>query len=180
METQTGENLRMNPMKKVLSEALLELRLKWSGRHKDLYNFADMLSDVKNILILIPNDPVLRRDAIEFSEGLYEVFPEAKIRTFYRDQLKEEDVDWFGIPNQNFLSNLQVRQFGIVIDLSPEPDKVYSYICAHCASPLRLNLCESPYDFIYNLHIRPDMNRPYKVQLAAVRNQLDGLTSNKR
>ena len=165
----------MNPLKKALSEALLERRLKWSGRQKDLYNFADMLSDLKNILVLIPNDPTLRRDAIEFSESLYELFPEAKIRTFYKDQLKEEDINWFGIPNQNYLSNLQVRQFGLVIDLSLEPDKVYSYICANCASPLRLNLCESPYDFIYNLHIRPDISRPYKVQLNTVRNHLHGL-----
>lgn len=168
----------MNPIKSALSDVLLNLKLKWSGKQKDVYDFAEMIRGLRSILVLIPGDPGYRREAVEFSKNLPEIFPGIKIKTFSKDQLKSEDLNWLGLPNQSFLNELQIRQYGMVIDLNPEPDKIYSYICANSASPLRLNISESPFDYIYNLHIRPDTTKPYKIQLNTIRIQLAGLKRN--
>lgn len=168
----------MNPLKKRLRRTYLNAKLKWSGKQKDMYDFAEQIKMIRRILVLMPEDKSLRPAAESFLKKLAGLFHGVQFETFVKSQLTEKDLNWFGVPDQAFLNHLQQKQYGLLIDLNPSPDQLYSYLTANSGAPVRLNLCESPYDYIYNLHIRPNRSKPFAGQLDTVLVHLHNLKNN--
>lgn len=165
----------MKFIQSALSPVYLHLKLKWSGKTKDIYDFARKIREVKKILVIFPENTELHEDAEKFSEDLRLLFMEASVDTFSVNRLSVTEMNWFQAPNQIFLNEIRKRQYDLLIDLNPQASDLCSYIAANGGAPLRLNLTASRYDFIYNLHIRPNPASPFSDRLKTVLLQLRNL-----
>jgi len=170
----------MNPFKKAIARSYLKLSLKWTGKQKELYDFSEKVSAVKNILLLMSEDQKRQKDIPDFIAALKNLFGTSKVKTFTKSQLNETDLNWMGIPNHSYLSDMQTRHYDLLLDLSSCEDLIYHYIAVNSGALIRMNLCESAYDHIYNLHIRTKPTKLLAEQLVTVISQLQSLMSMKR
>lgn len=147
-------------IKRLFLGKFLDIRLKFFKNNNTLCNFPEKIKSLKKVLIVMPSDEKVKMSTRYFISELHSIFQDVKVVTFMRDSLRENDVNWMGSPNDEFMKNLQNSKFDLVVDLNPKHDKTCSYLCAFCGAPLRLNLTPGKYDHIYNLNIRTDQSKP--------------------
>ncbi|HGY55200.1 MAG TPA: hypothetical protein ENK44_05855 [Caldithrix abyssi] len=162
----------MNKIKDVILKKYIDLRLKLFPPDKEARNFPQLIREIKNILVLLPAQSAWEDDFQRFTSDLYKVFPEASISTFERRSFRKSDGNWMGLPSDAYMSQFTEVQFDLVIDLTPESDRLSTYICALSGAPLRMRLSEGGLSHIYNLHVRTDPQKPQKEKLKSITEQL--------
>ncbi|MGD9486666.1 MAG: hypothetical protein AB7W47_01465 [Calditrichaceae bacterium] len=141
-------------VKSLILEKYLEFRFRKIKNSDELYDFPKMIQNVTHIFVILSAERDLEKENQEFLSSLYKIFSEARISTFERSSLRKEDMNRLGVPNDQYLKNIQDEKFDLVIDLNVKQDKICSYLTALSGASMRLNLTSGRYDHIYNLHIR--------------------------
>ncbi|MGD9900734.1 MAG: hypothetical protein AB7T22_16535 [Calditrichaceae bacterium] len=141
-------------LKSLILEKYLEFRFRKINNSEELYDFPKMIQNVKHIFVILSAGRDLEKENQEFLSSLYKVFGDVRISTFERSTLRKEDMNRLGVPNDQYLKNIQDEKFDLVIDLNVKQDKICSYLTALSGAPMRMNLISGRYDHIYNLHIR--------------------------
>ena len=162
----------MKRTKDFILKKYIGLRLKLFTPEKEAQNFPSLIRSLKNILIIVPPDESVAESVTRFTSDLYKVFEDAKISTFERSSFRESDGNWFGLPKETYMRQFTEENFDLVIDLTPESDRLSTYICALSGAPLRMRLFEGDFAHIYNLHIRTDPQKPLKEKLRSINEQL--------
>lgn len=150
----------INPIKRIILGKYLNFRIKMLASQERAFDFSSELIKVKKVLVILPSQNEYTEPIQGFVKKLNDVFPKAGISTFVRSSLRNEDISWLGVPNEQYLKIIRDEQFDLVVDANNEQDKVCSYLCALSGAPMRLNLAAGEYDLIYNLHFRspPEKN----------------------
>lgn len=143
-----------NVIKDYLLEKLLETRLFFIKQKTDLTDFFEEVQKVKKILIILPIDKSEEGLAREFLPHIQKVFGKTKISTLDLSNLRKNDTNWLGVPNQKYLANIQGEEFDLLLDLNGHHDRLCAYLCALTAAPMRLHVSEGKFDKVYNLQFR--------------------------
>jgi hypothetical protein len=141
-------------LKAILLEKYLHFNLKSVKKEDAPCHFSEKLKTIRQILVIKPSDSINERSIQDFISKLYSVYPDVQVSTFMKSNLRPSDTNWLGVPNNNYLKNIQEVDFDMVIDLNLQHDTICSYICKLSGAPIRLNLKSGHYDNVYNLHIK--------------------------
>jgi hypothetical protein len=166
----------MNPLKKVVSVMYLKTYLKWSRRQKEQYDFSKEMAKVKNIMLLLSENQLGQKEVLGFMDALRKLFKNSKVKTFNKNQMKDHDVNWLGIPKKSYLKFLELHNFDLLIDLNSSSDLENYYIVAKSGIHVRMNLHNSNYDYVYNLHINITTTKPIQEQLETIIHLLKNLS----
>jgi hypothetical protein len=172
--------ISMNPLKKVVSKLYLKIYLRWSGRQKELYDFSKEMAKVKSIMLLLSENQLGQKEVLEFLDALRKLFKSSKIKTFTKNQLKDHDLNWVGVPKKSYLKFLEIRNFDLLIDLNSSTELEYYYIVAKSGIPIRMNLFQSKYDYIYNFHINIKSGKTLQEQLETIIMHLQNLSGRQK
>lgn len=145
-------------IKALLLEKYLKFNLKSAKKNDKLCDFSEELKSIEQILVIKPINSIDDKSLQSFISGLYNIYPNIQVSTFTRSSLRKTDINWLGVPNNQYLKNIQEIHFDLVIDLNIHHDTICSYLCKLSGAPLRLNLKSGHYDHIYNLHIKTNSN----------------------
>lgn len=152
----------------------LDFRLNFLKSTEVLCDYPVKIDTIKKILLILPADCKDKTEFREFIAGLNEIFSKAKVSTFQNKDLRLHEQNWLGVPNERYLSELRSQDFGLIIDLNLQPDKICAYICALSEAPVRINLISGKYDHVYNLYFRSDQEKSledrYKLILSSLKN----------
>lgn len=143
-----------NFIKNYFLERLLDARLYFLSHQNEETDFFDQIKKVKRILIVLPIDRTEEINSRKFVKDLQELFGKARISTLDLASLRKHDSNWLGIPNQQYLSQIQREKFDLLMDLNGHHDRICSYLGALAGTPLRLHASNGKFDKIYNLEIR--------------------------
>jgi hypothetical protein len=161
-----------NIIKKYVLQKLLDTRLYFIKEHTRITNFFEEIKRVKKILIILPIEKSEETLATEYLPHIRRVFGGAKISTLDISTLRRSDTNWFGVPNNLYLSNIQNENFDLLIDLNGHHDRLCAYLGALTAAPMRLHLALGKFDKIYNLQIRvpghASLNARYETMLSYI------------
>jgi len=146
----------MNWFKEILTNRFIRKKFNRLNLSAGVESFPELVKKVKRILVLLPSSASLESGSNIFISRLYDLFGDVQVSTFNRTSLRETDVNWYGLPNDQYLQNIRSEKFDLVIDLNSAPDYICSYLVALSGARLRLNLTSSNYDEVYNLHFRSD------------------------
>ena len=155
-------------IKNRILQQYIDIRLKLFTPDKEAQDFPRLISGIKNVLILVPAQLAWEDDIEKFTADLYKIFPEANISTFERKSFRKSDGNWMGLPSEQYMNQFTEENFDLVIDLTPENDRLSTYICALSGAPLRMRLFEGNFPHIYNLHIRTDPQKPLPQRLHSI------------
>ena len=169
----------MKKIKDWLLKKYIDIRLKLFTPEKEAQDFPALIRKIKNILVLLPADHSGDAYLEQFTADLYSVFPHSHISTFERSSFRKSDGNWMGLPSEAYLNQFREEHFDLVVDLTPENDRLSTYICALSGAPLRLRLFEGRFPHIYNLHIRTASDKPLGDKLKSVIEQLRVLKEGK-
>ena len=169
----------INLVKKAILGKFLNFRLKMMTNQERTYDFSFELNKVEKVLVILSAQDEYSEPIQTFIKKLNSVFPKARISTFVSSSLRKEDLNWLGIPNEQYLKIIRDEQFDLVIDANGEQDKVGSYLCALSGAPMRLNLASGEYDSIYNLHFRSSSEKKLEERLANILSYFEFLKKNK-
>ncbi|WP_456405820.1 DUF6913 domain-containing protein [Caldithrix abyssi] len=145
----------INWFKKILFNKYLNWRLKRWKEPGNAIDFQRSFTNLKHLLIILPEYWDLEAIQDSFIKPLYEIFGgDVKISTFEKKNFRKEDSTWIGLPKKQYLELFQSEQLDVIIDLSEPQDKFSTYMCAMLKAPLKISLESGPFDRIYNLSIR--------------------------
>ena len=156
--------------KGIILDRYISFRLKLFRDNEDSFNFPQEIRNVRNILLIIPEDNEYSTSIQSFISELYKLFDKAEISTFERSTFRKSDGNWFGLPKESYLKTFQDVNFDLVIDLNQPHDNLCTYICALIGSPLRMSWTEGQFDHIYNLQIRSKYKGLIEDKLANILN----------
>ncbi len=128
------------------------------GRKAELTDFISKLKEINKILVIVPRDRAQEVVARKYVAMLKDAFPGAKISRIDVFNLRKSEINWLGVPNEQFIERFRKENFDLSIDLNSYHDALCSYLCALTAAAIRMHICEGKFDKIYNLHIRTDSN----------------------
>jgi hypothetical protein len=154
------ETKAKNFIKNYFLQKLIDTRLFFVKEKGQLTSFFDRIKDVKKILVILPISKTEENLAREYLPQIQRVFKGAKLSTLELSTLRSSDTNWLGVPNQQYLSNIQNEAFDILIDLNGHHDRICAYLGALTQAPMRLHVCEGKFDKIYNLHFRIAADSP--------------------
>ncbi len=152
-------------IKELLLEKYLDFNLKAIKKTNKLCDFSEKLKSIQQILVIKPINSIDDKSLQSFISGLYNIYPNIQVSTFTRSSLRKNDINWLGVPNNQYLKNIHKLKFDLVVDLNIHHDTICSYICKLSDAPLRLNLKSGHYDHVYNLHIKTNFNSPIDDEL---------------
>ena len=147
-----------NFIKNYFLERLLDTRLYFLGHKDEETEFFDRIKKVKKILIILPIDRPEEINSRKFVKDLQDLFGRARISTLDLAMLRKYDSNWLGVPNQQYLAQIQKEKFDLLMDLNGHHDHICSYLAALSGAPLRLHASNGKFDKIYNLEIRAGGN----------------------
>lgn len=133
---------------------IINFRLKMISRQDRAYDFSEQLSKTEKILIIIPSGNEYSETMQSFIKQIGKIFGKARVSTFVNSSLRKNDLNWLGVPNDQYLKVIREEQFDLVVDINIKQDKVSSYLCALSGAPMRINLASGEFDHLYNLHFR--------------------------
>jgi hypothetical protein len=160
-------------IKNLILERYINFRLKLFKDKEDSLNFPQEIRNVKNILLIIPENNEYNTSIQSFISELYKLFDKAEISTFERSSFRKSDGNWFGLPRESYLKNFQDVKFDLLIDLNLPHDNLCTYICALIAPPLRMSWTSGKFDHIYNLQIRSKYQGLIEDKLANILNYFE-------
>jgi len=168
----------ISSIKELILDKYIHFRLKLFGSVLKAIDFPKAIKSTKNILLMIPADSEYSDEIQEFASGLYQIFNQAAVSTFERKNFRKNDGNWFGLPEEKYLRSFQEAEIDLVIDLNIKHDKLCAYISALSGAPLRLTVGSGPFDYVYNLQIRQDPQKPLSERLKNVLNYLKTFKAN--
>ena len=148
----------MNFFKDFLLEKLLSTRLYLMKQQTEPTDFIGKIKNVRKILVIVPRNRALEVLTRKYVARLKEAFPGSRLASLDTLSLKKTDVNWMGVPNEQFIDRFRKEKYDLLIDLNTYHDTLCSYLCSMAEADIRLHICEGRYDKIYNLHIRTDSN----------------------
>ena len=143
-----------NFIKNYLLEKFLGARLFFINQKSDLTDFFEEVKQVKTILIFLPLDRAEEVIARKYLPQIQNIFGKAKVSTLDLSTMRKTDANWLGIPNQKYLSKIQVEEFDLLLDLNGHHNRLCTYLCALISAPMKLHISEGKFDKIYNLQFR--------------------------
>ncbi|RMH63754.1 MAG: hypothetical protein D6677_06430 [Calditrichaeota bacterium] len=159
-------------VKETLLARYIRIRLKLMQSGARAYNFHDEIRKVRNILVILPANQAYEGAYQKFLHELNAVFPGASISTFEKSNLRKNDLNRLGLPNDTYLKLIRDSMPDMVIDLNEPQDKVCSYITALSGAPVRVNLARGEWDDVYNLYFRQTNDLPLEKKLSVISRQL--------
>ena len=144
----------LNFIKNYFLERLLDARLYFMKEKGNETDFLDVIRKIKKILIILPIDRSDEINSRKFIKNLQSALGRVKISTLDLTTLRKSDTNWLGVPNHQYLANIQSGNFDLVMDLNGHQDRVCAYLGALTEAPLRLHASRGKFDKIYNLEIR--------------------------
>ena len=155
---------------------IINIRLKMISQQDRTYDFSVQLGKTEKILIIIPSGNEYSVTIQNFIKQIGQIFKKAKVSTFVNSSLRKNDLNWLGVPNDQYLKVIRDEQFDLVVDLNTKQDKISSYLCALSGAAMRINLASGDFDHLYNLHFRiKDLSSSIEEQLQNMISYLDFL-----
>lgn len=149
-----------NFIKNYFLERLLDARLFFIREKGQETDFLDAIRNLKNILIILPIDRSDEINSRKFIKDIQSELGKIKISTLDIATLRKNDTNWLGVPNQQYLANIQKGNFDLLMDLNSFQDRVCVYLGALTEAPLRLHASRGKFDKIYNLEFRTSGEAP--------------------
>ena len=166
----------MNFIKNYFLEKLLNTRLYFLKNKSELTEFIGKIKNIRKILVIVPRDRAQEVIARNYLAKIKSAFPGSKISTLDIFNLRKTDVNWLGVPNEQYVDRFRKEKFDLLIDLNTYHDTVCSYLCALIETEIRLHICEGRYDKIYNLHVRTNSNTSLERRYNELITKLGNLT----
>lgn len=153
-----------NFIKNYFLQKMLDTRLFFIKDKSQVTDFFDEIRKVKRIIIILPINKSEESIAREYLPKIQKVFGRGKLSTLDISTLRRSDTNWLGVPNQQYLSNIQNEGFDLLIDLNSSHNRLCAFLGALTGAPLRLHVSEGKFDKIYNLHIRISSDAPLHIR----------------
>ena len=155
-----------NFLKNFFLEKMISTRLYFVRDSRDITDFFTALKSVKKILVILPRDRAEEVMSRKYISQIHDIFKPAQFSSLDIHSLRKSDVNWLGVPNNSFLSKIKSENFDMILDVNSYHDHLCTYLGVFTNAPLRMHLCEGPFDKFYNIHIRSEQNssieRKYK------------------
>ena len=143
-----------NFVKNYFLERLLDARLYFMKEKEGETDFLNTIRNIKKILIILPIDRSDEINSRKFIKELQAQLGKVKISTLDLTTLRKSDTNWLGVPNHQYLANIQNGEFDLLMDLNGHHDRICAYLGALTDAPLRVHASRGKFDKIYNLEIR--------------------------
>lgn len=173
-------DVNLNYLKNYFLEKLLNARLFLMKKNPELTEFIGRIKSVKKILVVVPRDRAQEVVARKYLTRIKDAFPGSRISTLDIFNLRQNDVNWLGVPNDQFVDRFRKEKFDLLIDLNSYHDTLCSYLAAQTDAEMRMHICEGRYDKIYNLHVRTDSNTSLERRYSLLVNNLTRLAESIR
>ncbi len=148
----------MNYIKNYVLEKLLDTRLYLLKNRSELTDFILKIKNLRKILVIVPRDRAQEIVARNYVAKLKEAFPGSKISTLDVFGMRQTDMNWLGVPNNQYIERFRKEKFDLLVDLNSYHDTLCAYLGALIEADMRLHICEGKFDKIYNLHVRTNSN----------------------
>ena len=160
---------------------IINFRLKMISKQDLAYDFSEQLGKTEKILVILPPDSEYSETMQNFVTRISQLFKKARVSTFVNSTLRKNDLNWLGVPNDQYLKIIRDEQFDLVVDINTRQDKISSYLCALSGAPMRINLASGEFDHLYNLHFRiKDISKTIEQRLLNIISYLEFLLKSER
>ncbi len=175
-----------NFIKNYFLERLLDARLYFMKDKGNETDFLEAIRNIKKILVILPINRSDEINSRKFIKTIQSELGKVKISTLDLTTLRKSDTNWLGVPNHQYLTNIQSEDFDLMMDLNNYHDRVCVYLGALTDAPLRVHASRGKFDKIYNLEIRTsgdsNLNERYQsilTYLSQLRRRKDSLAQSK-
>ncbi len=120
---------------------------------KKTVDFPTSASYVKNVLILLPRKGHLVDAAMIFIRHLRQYYKRWHFMILNVDKITTDKLNKFDLPNRSFISELELNNFQLILNLNFEPDMRMDFLAVMLKIPYRLHVQSSKKD-IYNILIQ--------------------------
>lgn len=165
----------LKPLRELLLSRFINLRLRLFQDKDRLCSYPNDILKIHHVLVMTPTDEDDLPQCHQFLAGLYTIFRDVRVSTFQKSSLRQEDMNWLGVPNKAYLSKLQEEQFDLIIDLNLTQDKINAYLAVLSGANVRLHLASGEYDPYYNLQLRYSENKSTAEKYENILNYLKNL-----
>jgi hypothetical protein len=163
----------VKPLQNYFLKKLVHTRLFFIKKNTQLVNFAERIKNVKKVLIILPINKREELIARTYLSKFNKLFKSSQISTLDVNSLRKTDVNWLGVPNMNYLKNIQSEDFELLIDLNGSHDYVCAYLGALTRASLRLHVSQGIFDKIYNLQFMSQPQESMEVRYNRVLHYLE-------
>ncbi len=117
-------------------------------------NYPIDAGEIRNVLIVLPRDTEYLDAAISTIQKLRQFYSQWHYMVMDIDKVLPHKLNRLGLPNDEFIKELEKSQFQLVLDLNFETDDRIKYLITKLKIPYRLHLKTEPEEY-YNIVVQP-------------------------
>ncbi len=166
----TLDRIMPNTQKRLLT-TLLKIKV-WKGKGESL-SIKDSWNNIKSCIICLPREALSDGETKPVIERLQERFPQAKISVIALPntndilldeqigilKVKQEDINYLGLPKRSIINKIQELKADIAIDLSLAFVPISAYLCFLSGARIKIGFVVPGSDLVFNYQIAPNQHR---------------------